>query len=270
MRVATRRMRSMWRVFDGAYRPKVQRRYVRELRAVASALGMVRDLDVLLEVLDGWAVTTDAGRSRRRGRCAPCGRSGTSSRHAATTARRDLIDLLDSRRYQDFVSDYLEFTETPGAAEQAAPPGSPVQVRHTAGGRIWSAYEHLRAHEAVLGWADVPALHAVRIDAKRLRYTLESFREVLPPATADIIAKVTALQDHLGLLNDADIAARLVREHLMANAPRLSGASQAALSSYLASREAIVATMRRGLSTQWRPITAPTTRRALASIIAAP
>ena len=53
-------------------------------------------------------------------------------------------------------------------------------VRHTAGGRIWTAYEHLRAHETVLGWADVPALHAIRIDAKRLRYTLESFREVLP------------------------------------------------------------------------------------------
>ena len=56
-------------------------------------------------------------------------------------------------------------------------PGSPVLVRHIAGGRIWVAYEHLRAHEAVLGWADVPALHAIRIDAKRLRYTLESFRE---------------------------------------------------------------------------------------------
>ena len=32
MRVATRRMRAAWRVFDGAYRPGPQRRYVRELR----------------------------------------------------------------------------------------------------------------------------------------------------------------------------------------------------------------------------------------------
>jgi CHAD domain-containing protein len=30
MRVATRRMRAVWRVFDGAYKPRVQRRYVRE------------------------------------------------------------------------------------------------------------------------------------------------------------------------------------------------------------------------------------------------
>jgi CHAD domain-containing protein len=231
---------------------------------------MVRDLDVQLEALDAWAVTPDAGPS---GAEAPTSQALRPFRDDLAVrrdeARRDLIDLLDSRRYQDFVNDYLEFTETPGAAEQAAPPGSPVQVRHTAGGRIWSAYEHLRAHEAILGWADIPALHAVRIDAKRLRYTLESFREVLPAATTDLIAKVTTLQDHLGMLNDADIAARLVREHLMANAPRLSGSSQAVLSSYLASREAIVAATRRGLSTQWRPITAPTTRRVVASIIAA-
>jgi len=41
-------------VFDGAYRPKVQR-YVRELRMVATALGAVRDLDVLVEGLDTYA-----------------------------------------------------------------------------------------------------------------------------------------------------------------------------------------------------------------------
>ena len=35
MRVATRRMRAAWRVFDGSYRPKLQRRYVAELRSTA-------------------------------------------------------------------------------------------------------------------------------------------------------------------------------------------------------------------------------------------
>ena len=270
MRVATRRMRSVWRVFDGAYRPKVQRRYVRELRSVATALGMVRDLDVQLEALDAWAASPDAdpGDGAEAGGALRPFRDDLAVRR--DEARRELLDLLDSRRYQDFVNDYLEFTDSPGTAEAPAPPGSPIQVRHTAGGRIWSAYEHLRAHEAILGWADIAALHVVRIDAKRLRYTLESFREVLPAATGDLIAKVTALQDHLGILNDADIAAHLVRDHLMANAPRLSAGSQQALASYLASREGIVGTMRRGLSTHWRPITAPTTRRALASIIAAP
>jgi hypothetical protein len=42
------------------------------------------------------------------------------------------------------------------------------------------------------------------------------------------------------------------------------------IASYLANRAAIVAALRRGLSTRWRPITAPATRRVLAAIIAAP
>src|SRR5690606_42140226 len=112
-----------------------------------------------------------------------------------------------------------------------------------------------------MGWAVIPALHLVRIDAKRLRYTLESFREVLPPATEDLIARITALQDHLGVLNDADIAARMARDHLMASGPRLSPAAQLVIGRYLASREALVAAQRRSLSAQWPPITAPATRR---------
>lgn len=283
MRVATRRMRSVWRVFDGAYRPKIQRRYVRELRTVATALGMVRDLDVQIDALDAWAGTTEATEAARTADAV--GTTSSAIGDAGATAlrplrdelaarrdgaRRDLIDLLDSRRYQDFVNDYLEFTDTPGAAERSTAPGSPILIRHTAGGRIWLAYEHLRAHETLLGWADIPALHLVRIDAKRLRYTLESFREVLPPVTDDLIARVTALQDHMGALNDADIAAHMARSHLMASGPRLTAASRAVVGRYLASREALVTNLRRGIPAQWRPIVAPTTRRVLAGIIAAP
>jgi CHAD domain-containing protein len=286
MRVATRRMRSVWRVFDGAYRPKIQRRYVRELRTVATALGAVRDLDVQLEALEVWAATPDVSEGAQ-GAAIPAGGADTAAigepgvavalrpfrdelAARREEARRELIDLLDSRRYQDFVSDYLEFTETPGAAERIIAPGRPVLVRHMAGGRIWAAYEHLRAHETLLAWADIPALHAVRIDAKRLRYTLESFREVLPSAAGDLITRVTALQDHLGNLNDADIAARLAREHLMTSGPRLSAASRAAVARYLASREGLVSTLRRSLGVQWRPLVAPATRRMLGGIIAAP
>jgi len=56
------------------------------------------------------------------------------------------------------------------------------------------AFERLRAHDAGLRWADVPALHALRIDAKRLRYTLESFREVLPASVERFRGEHQALQ----------------------------------------------------------------------------
>ena len=174
MRVATRRMRAVWRVFDGAYRPKLQRRYVKQLREVAAALGAVRDLDVQIDGLAGHRSRVAASVAAA---LEPMAEELARRRHAA---RADLLELLDSHEYQRFVDDYRAFVETPGLGAADATPGSPIRVRDHAAGRTWQAYERLRAHEVGLRWADVPALHALRIDAKRLRYTLESFAEVLP------------------------------------------------------------------------------------------
>jgi CHAD domain-containing protein len=184
--------------------------------------------------------------------------------------RRELIAMLDSRDYRDFVEDYLDFTETSGAGEQPVLPGMPLLVRHTAAGRIWTAYEHVRAHATTLAWADVTALHALRIDCKRLRYTLESFREVLPPKAEPLIAEVVRLQDHLGLLNDADVAAARARAWLTTNASRVSPDAVTAVRHYLDAREAEVNRLKRRFQPLWRRVEGPAYRRALALAIAAP
>jgi CHAD domain-containing protein len=257
MRVATRRMRAAWRVFHGAYRPKVERRYVRELRTIAAALGEVRDIDVLLEHLDAYIERLpETGREAIE----PLRSSWRQQREAA---RRQLIARLDSRAYRDFVDDYLAFTETPGDGQQAAVPGQPTLVRDTAGSRILTAYEHVRAYQTVLPWADVPTLHALRIESKRLRYTLEYFAEALPVTSRTLIAAVTEMQDHLGLLNDAHVAATVTRDWLTLNAPRLPAASREAVGLYLDSREADMERLRRSFRTIWRRITGRTFRRSL-------
>lgn len=257
MRVATRRMRGAWRVFEGAYRPKVQRRYVDELRTIARALGEVRDIDVLLEDLDAHIATLPVP-----------GRAGMEPlrqawRKQREVARTRLIARLDSKQYRQFVEDYLDFTESPGVGEVLTPMGQPSLVRDTAGSRILAAYEHVRAYQTIITWADVPTLHALRIEAKRLRYTLEYFSEVLPVSARRLIATVTEMQDHLGLLNDADVAARAIREWLNLNAPYLPAASREAIGLYLDSRDADVERLRRSLRPLWRRITGQAFRRAL-------
>ncbi len=257
MRVATRRMRAAWRVFDGAYRPKLQRRYVAELRTIARALGEVRDLDVLIEHLDD-----HAARLPGPGRDAldPLRQAWRRQREAA---RGRLVARLDSRQYREFVDDYLDFTESPGAGVIGAAMGSPSLVRDTAGSRILAAYEHVRAYETIITWADVPTLHALRIEGKRLRYVLEYFAEVMPVTSRKLIATVTEVQDHLGLLHDADVAATTIRAWLNANAPNLPAASRDAVGLYLDSREADVERLRRSFRPLWRRITGRPFRRAL-------
>ncbi len=53
-------------------------------------------------------------------------------------------------------------------------------------------------------------LHDLRIAAKRLRYTLEIFVDVLPEETNSIIAEVTQIQEELGNLHDSDVMIALL------------------------------------------------------------
>jgi CHAD domain-containing protein len=244
-------------VFDGAYRPKVQRRYLRELRSIARALGEVRDIDVLLEDLEAYAVPLPAA-----------GREAIEPLRAAWRGQRDvardrLRNQLDSKGYREFVDDYLDFTESSGVAEVLTPLGQPSLVRDTAGSRILAAYERVRAYQTIITWADVNTLHALRIEGKRLRYTLEYFSEVLPVTSRKLSNEVTAMQDHLGLMNDADVAARTTREWLNLHAPGLPARSREAVGLYLDSREASVEQLRRTFRPLWRRITGRTFRRAL-------
>ncbi len=260
MRVATRRMRAAWRVFDGAYRARDERRYVSELRDVARTLGALRDVDVQIERLN-----------RHVTRLTPEGAAALEPLSAEWRARRadaqrKLLDLLGSSAYDRFVADYLAFVEASG---DAATPGSSIRVRHVVGGRIWRAYERLRAHDAVVSWADAPALHALRIDAKRLRYTLEFVREILPAATDALVADLVALQDTLGELNDAQIAADVTRAWLIDGAATLSRPEQLAASNYLRASETEVARLRRTFRSPWRRVSGVTFRRRLAQVAGA-
>jgi len=157
---------------------------------------------------------------------------------------------------------------TEGAAVMPVQPVQPHRVRDTAGSRIWTAYEQVRGYEPVLRWADVETLHELRIAGKWLRYTLEFSREALPPDAATLIARVTALQDHLGLLNDANVTANMARSFLVENAGSMSALESAAIGRYLVSREREVARLRRTVGGPWRGVAGVSFRRALGRTVA--
>ncbi len=262
MRVATRRMRAAWRVFGDGFRPGRTAKFRRRLRTVAARLGTVRDLDVLIEATEAFAATLPAGDGDG---LEPLLASWREQREAG---RRLLLEELDSGGHQRFVDDYRNFVLTPGAGIQPVDPTNPHRVRDTAGSRIWTAYEHVRAFESVLKWADVTTLHQLRIEAKRLRYTLEFVREALGPEAPALISRVVALQDHLGAMNDADIASHKARAFLVEHASDLSDQQAATISRYLVFREREVARLKRTVGGPWRGVAGLTFRRALGRTIA--
>ena len=134
--------------------------------------------------------------------------------------------------------------------------------------RVWAAYQSVRAYEPVMRWADVATLHELRIAAKWLRYTLEFVREALGRDAGPVIEKVVALQDHLGWLHDADVAAGLARAFLVEHAGDLTETESAAIGRYLVDRERQLARLRRTVGTPWRGVSSLTFRRALGRLVA--
>ena len=262
MRVATRRLRSAWRVFGDAYKADERKRQVSQLRDVATRLGAVRDLDVLLIGLRDYRKPLP---ERERVAIEPL---ATEWKRRREGARTQLLRELDSEGYQRFLTDLREFVETPGAGTAKTDPTVPHRVRDTAASRVWNAYEQVRAFEPILRWADVPTLHELRIRAKWLRYSMEFIREALGPETPIIIQRVVALQDHLGLMNDADVSVTASRAFLVQRASRLAETEAAAIGRYLVSRERDVARLRQTVATPWRAVASPQFRRALGRAIA--
>jgi CHAD domain-containing protein/adenylate cyclase class IV len=262
MRVATRRQRAAWRIFGEAFRAKRTKAHRGRLREVASRLGAVRDLDVLIEAADQYRADLPITEQRS---LEPLLASWRTHRD---DARLLLLRELDSDGYRRWLDDYAEFVRHEGVAALPVAPTDPHRVRDTAASRIQAAYEQVRAYEPVLRWADVDTLHELRIAGKWLRYSLEFVRETLGPDADMLIARVTALQDHLGLMHDADVSAHQARDFLLEHAGDLSDAESAAIGRYLVNREREVGRLRRTVGPVWRGVSGIGFRRGLGRALA--
>ena len=265
MRVATRRMRAVWRVFDGAYKPRVQRRYVRELREVATALGMVRDLDVMLEGLD--RVPRGAAGGRPRGDGADARRLGAPARGAPQGAHRAarLARLPGLRGGLPG----LHRDHRRGRAAAAGRDAIAGASHRGAGGSGWPTSGSARTRPRSPGRTCRRSTRCASTASGCATRSNRSGRCCPGRGRTPLIAEVVRLQDHLGLLNDADVAAGRARAWLTANASRVPPESLAAVRLYLDTHEAEVARLRKRFMPLWRRVEGPAYRRTLALALAA-
>ncbi len=210
MRVAIRRLRVAFRLFSGYYRRTITHALEQELRQAGRALGAVRDFDVLTRDARAYLAAADKG---QRGDLQPLLAHWKEQRQKA---HRQLVAYLDSGAFKHLLDELQTFTATPGAAVAGQTPrvGEPYQVRHVLSSLIWARYEAVRAYETVLADAPPAVWHALRIECKYLRYVLEFFQEVLGSDTPALIAQIISVQDHLGNLQDAEVAGHRLVEFL--------------------------------------------------------
>jgi CHAD domain-containing protein len=200
-RVATRRLRSDLRTFKSL----VDREWADELRQelawLAGPLGEVRDADVLLARLRAESSRVPA--QDRPAIIALVDRL-TASRQQSL---RSLFDALDSKRYLSLLDALVDGVARPRLAPEAAKPAEDV-----AAVLVGKAWRKLKKSVSELG--SEPAddqLHRVRIMAKRCRYAAEAVVGVEGRPAKRFASAVAGLQDVLGRLQDAVVAASWLR-----------------------------------------------------------
>ena len=246
-RVATRRLRSDLRTFRALVEPDFASAVRDELGWLAAILGEVRDGDVLLE--------------RFRRRIAEL--SDEEQRDAAAVlatleqdrdaAHARLLETLRSSRYVELLELLVRAANAPALVDAADAPALdvvPGLVRrpwHALAKRVKALDENPSDDE----------LHEIRIRTKRVRYAADAVAPVVGKQARSFARAAAGLQEALGDVNDAVVAARWLDEWR----DRGHDAGEILAAEALAASErASAAQLRAGWRTAWEKLAAPELR----------
>lgn len=210
MRVATRRMRAAMNIFETYLDPNVMAPFLKGMKQTRRALGAVRDLDVFWEKTESYFQTIPTNRQTELDLLRNIWQSERES------ARKNMLCYLNSKKYSKFKKSFGAFLKKPCAGAlpvwKAPHQPRPHRLHHVIPFVIYERLADVRAYDEWVTEPDAPIerLHQLRIACKGLRYTLEYFQEVLDPVAKELITEIKMLQDHLGDLQDAEVASDIL------------------------------------------------------------
>jgi CHAD domain-containing protein len=224
-RVASRRLRELLPILqlDHGTAHKLNRR----LRRVTARLGTVRELDVLLLLIDELHVS-------RRGRSSSIGRVGVAISKARDDARKRLSNHLPISGLRRIVRKLDKLVDALAKQEDAEPPRSaaagaqpPQSARSAKSGWRWAIEARMAKRASRLRGAVVAAgavylaerLHDVRIAIKKLRYAVEVGGEAMGGDRQVDLRALTRGQEILGRMHDLQMLIDRVRDVQASLAP---------------------------------------------------
>ena len=202
LRVATRRLRTALRLFAPLLPARFAAAAHRDLAWLATAIGAVRDLDVLGETLRKQAARLDPELRREVG---PLG-VALHEQHERTLA--ELGATLDAKRSRRLLERLAVF------ADSRAPVGRGARLGDVAPDLLRPQVRAVvRAGRRLGPDAAPPDLHRLRIRVKRLRYAVETLRSLGDRSVREVLVRLERLQDTLGKGQDAATAIAWLRAY---------------------------------------------------------
>ena len=200
MRVAARRLRAALSLFRPYLRPEYDE-IGEDLRWVASALGEVRDLDVQLAEIQAWKVRLDPHDADALEPLI------TELNRRRDAARGSMLTALDAERYEKFVGEFSGLLTSPIEPDES---GRAVDIAPDLVLRRCRRFR--RRADRLRESSDDADFHRLRIDGKRLRYSLEFVSPLYAKIVRQAIAQLVEVQDLLGRHQDSIVAIVHLRE----------------------------------------------------------
>ncbi|MGQ0834696.1 MAG: CYTH and CHAD domain-containing protein [Gammaproteobacteria bacterium] len=196
LRVAARRIAVSLRVFD-EHLPALAGRLRPALRKLLRALGAAREYDVQLAGIDAFAKDLH---DARRAQLEPLRHRLAQER---TRARARMLKTLDAAATRNMLERLAEIASGEAPARRRAQPLATV-----APAIARRRYRNLRKAASRVGADPSPErLHEVRVTAKKLRYSIESFAALYGEPARAFLRVLRRLQNVLGEHRDAHLAA---------------------------------------------------------------
>jgi CHAD domain-containing protein len=203
LRVAIRRFTQVLIVFKDCFPARESKRVRKQLKDLMTLAGDVRDCDIALKLLEKASPDNSAGLRERLG----------ARRREAAKALVGALTRLARRGYSAKWRAALVNGQAPNEAKQ--PFYEDVGRKELP--RIVKRFRKL-GDQAATGKASAEELHVFRIEAKKLRYTLELFQPAYGPVAKEVIDRLRGLQTVLGDINDCRSTRALLGELGMSSA----------------------------------------------------
>jgi CHAD domain-containing protein len=200
IRVSLRKLNSLLECGLTIYESEEIAQYRRGFRRMARFLGDVRDADAFADHVKRIMGTNTVPHEIR-----------TALQRIRQKALRELEALIEAEKHQEFLVGFATFVCTvPPAGTTEPTTAQYLSQRLTQMIAALVAPMHTPANKL-----DTETLHDIRIQAKKLRYTIEAFPEVLLPAAQPLVNILEKLQLRLGIIQDAATAHKiLIDTHL--------------------------------------------------------
>lgn len=199
MRVATRRLRATLPLFGLPLAGKRHLEWIKSVRGITRALGEARDSDVQIEHVSAFLANLE--RPHRAG----VRRLLLRLKQKRLEMQPDILKALDKFEKTGLVTEMAQKLAPFDIYRDRLDSSDPVLIEMACQAIHEKLDQFLGFDEIVHQPEKVQELHAMRIEAKRLRYTLETFAPLFQDGLKEQIKAMRTSQDLLGAIHDGDI-----------------------------------------------------------------